>query len=153
MPTLMLGLAACRRIATGRKACTASAAAHTQHGLEQIAQQPPDNRLTVTEVLVAYIHRRAPRPAPAKATNPAGTPRPRSLPPDVQAALTVLGRRRTALADPPLNLAELSLADAGLPKAKLAGATPHGTILYNADLAGAVLTGVNLRGADLRYAT
>jgi hypothetical protein len=33
------------------------------YGLEQIAQQAPDNRVAVSEVLVAFIHRRAPRPA------------------------------------------------------------------------------------------
>jgi phage shock protein PspC (stress-responsive transcriptional regulator) len=33
------------------------------YGLEQIARQAPDNRLAVTEVLVAYPHRTSPRPA------------------------------------------------------------------------------------------
>jgi hypothetical protein len=116
------------------------------YGLEQIARQSPDeNRLAVTEVLVAYLHRRAAKPSPG------GVPRHRD--PDVQAALTVLGRRQPAPADPPLDLAELTLAGAGLRGANLRGATLHGTILYNADLTDADLTGVNLRGADLRYAT
>ena len=37
------------------------------YGLEQIARQSPDeNRLAVTEVLVAYLHRRAAPPSPAQ---------------------------------------------------------------------------------------
>jgi len=126
------------------------------YGLEQIARQSPDeNRLAVTEVLVAYLHRRAAPPSPAQPSpaqpSPGGVPRHRD--PDVQAALTVLGRRQPAPADPPLDLAELTLAGAGLHGANLHGANLHGTILYNADLRNADLTGVNLRGADLRYAT
>jgi uncharacterized protein YjbI with pentapeptide repeats len=111
------------------------------YGLEQIAQQAPANRLAVTEVLVAYLHRRAPRPP--KST----TGRPEELrvrAPDVQAALTVLGRRQTARGDPNLDLRALDLAGANLTGADLAGANLVGT-----DLAGAKLLHADLAGADL----
>jgi hypothetical protein len=46
------------------------------YGLEQIAQQAPTNRLVVTEVLVAYLQRQAPRPA-KPISNPPEAARPR----------------------------------------------------------------------------
>lgn len=59
------------------------------------------NRLAVTEVLVAFLHRRGARPA-NPTTQPAEKLRVRA--PEVQAALTVLIRRAPPPADPPLNL-------------------------------------------------
>src|SRR5215207_4682022 len=78
------------------------------YGLEQIAQQAPANRLAVTEVLVAYLRRRSPAPVKSPPRGPdrfISELRIRAA--DVQAALTVLGRRQSAPDDPPLNLVAL----------------------------------------------
>jgi uncharacterized protein YjbI with pentapeptide repeats len=110
------------------------------YGLEQIAQQAArDNRLAVAEVLVAYLHRRAPRRAqpPPDATS---VDELRIRAPDVQAALTVLGRRETVATDPPLDLRTLDLRHADL----------RGAILRDADLRGADLRSADLSDADLR---
>jgi uncharacterized protein YjbI with pentapeptide repeats len=133
------------------------------YGLEQIAQQAPANRLAVTEVLVAYLHRRrVPQPQPAKLPSGAspveelgvGAGELRVRAPDVQAALTVLGRRQTALDDPPLDLRALdvSAADLGganLRAAHLDGANLRGANLARADLRAAYLRGANLSAANL----
>jgi uncharacterized protein YjbI with pentapeptide repeats len=109
------------------------------YGLEQIAQQAPDNRLPVTEVLVAYVHRRVPRPAkPRPDTDMFEELRVRA--PDVQAALTVLGRRQIAPTDPRLDLTALDLRGADL----------RGLNFSQADLSLADLVGADLRGADLQ---
>jgi uncharacterized protein YjbI with pentapeptide repeats len=121
------------------------------YGLEQIAQQAPDNRLAVTEVLVAYLHRRAPRPA----KEPPGSSLDEDLrfrAPDIQAALTVLGRRQIEPNDPPLDLRTLDLRGADLGDAVLSGADIRNTDLRSADLRDADLRDANLEPADLRYA-
>jgi phage shock protein PspC (stress-responsive transcriptional regulator) len=133
------------------------------YGLEQIARQAPDNRLAVTEVLVAYLHRTSPRPAnpPTRPGDP--TPVIESLEaraPEVQAALNVLVRRRPLVTDPRLDLSNLDLGGAyisgeivlvdsrfGLREGDLRGADLHGT-----DLGAASFFGVYLRGADFRHA-
>ncbi|SRR6266540_35569 len=121
------------------------------YGLEQIAQQAPDNRLAVTEVLVAYLHRRATRPPPRRTKpgdfvlGPIWTLAYRA--PDIQAALTVLGRRHQEPADPLLDLSNLDLG-----VADLHGADLHGADLGHADLHGANLVGAHLDGAVLRGA-
>jgi uncharacterized protein YjbI with pentapeptide repeats len=120
------------------------------YGLEQIAKQAPDNRLPVTEVLVAYLHRRVPRPAKPPGNNPVEGLRTRA--PDAQAALTVLGRRETADDDPPLDLHGLDLGGADLGGAVLHDANLNGAELAQADLWGAGLARANLGGADLRGA-
>jgi hypothetical protein len=110
------------------------------YGLEQIAQQAPANRLPVTEVLVAYLHRRVPRLAkPPPDTSPVEELRTRV--PDAHAALTVLGRRQIAPADPPLDLQALDFRGAVL-----------GAVLSDADHRNTDLNFANLRGADLRGA-
>jgi uncharacterized protein YjbI with pentapeptide repeats len=116
------------------------------YGLEQIAQQARDNRLAVTEVLVAYLHRRTPRPTkPPSRKNSFEELRLRAS--DVQAALTVLGRRRPAPTDPRLDLRALDLRRADLNEARLSGA-----LFSEADLSGADLRGADLGGADLNRA-
>jgi hypothetical protein len=113
------------------------------YGLEQIAQQAPDNRLAVIEVLVAYLRRRAPTPAKWSGENLIPEPGPLQLrSPDAQAVLTVLGRRQVLPPDPPLILTELDLRQAQL----------SGTNFRHADFGGTWLTSANLRGTDLRDA-
>jgi phage shock protein PspC (stress-responsive transcriptional regulator) len=132
------------------------------YGLEQIAQQAPDNRLAVAEVLVAYLHRTSPRPA-NPTTQPAESLRIRA--PEVQAALTVLVRRRPLFNDPRLDLSELDLRGAevsgqlvlvdqqfGLREGDLRGADLRGTDLRDARFFGVYLYEADFRGADLRGA-
>jgi phage shock protein PspC (stress-responsive transcriptional regulator) len=130
------------------------------YGLEQIAQQAPDNRLAVTEVLVAYLHRTSPRPTDPT-TQPAESLRERA--PEVQAALTVLVRRRPLFSDPRLDLSELDLRGAevggqlvlvdnrfGLREGDLRGADLRGTDLRDATFFGVYLSEADFRDADLR---
>jgi hypothetical protein len=132
------------------------------YGLEQIAQQAPDNRLAVTEVLVAYLHRSSPRPA-NPATQPAESLRVRV--PEVQAALTVLVRRRPLVTDPPLDLRDLDLSGAdvsgqvvlvnnrfGIREGDLRGADFRGANLRGATFSWVYLRKTDFRGADLRGA-
>jgi hypothetical protein len=119
------------------------------YGLGQIARQDPDSRLAVTDVLVAYLRRRA---AP-----PAKPPTNRSVElgvraPDVQAALTVLGRPETESVDSALDLRGLDLSGADLIGADLSGADLTGADLARAFLNNANLTGVGLGGATLDQA-
>jgi hypothetical protein len=129
------------------------------YGLEQIAQQTPDNRLAVTEVLVAYLHRRSPRPANATSTTPAetGVPPLGVRAPEVQAALTVLGRRLPVSNEPWLDLSNLDLSGARITRGDTI-VDPTGRLEYKvANLTYAALGGTDLRGAlflgvDLRVA-
>jgi uncharacterized protein YjbI with pentapeptide repeats len=119
------------------------------YGLEQIAQQAPDNRLAVTEVLVAYLHRHIPKPDKA-AKLPSEDLRVRA--PDVHAALIVLGRRDVQETDPRLDLGALDLRRADLRRADLRRVDLRGASLRRAGLGGAHLTDAYLGGADLRRA-
>jgi len=136
------------------------------YGLEQIARQAPDNRLAVTEVLVAYLHRTSPRPANPPTQPGDSTPVMEPLEaraPEVQAALTVLVRRRPLVTDPRLDLSNLDLSGAyisgeivlvniafGIREGDLRGADLHGTDLRAARFFGVYLRGADFRGADLR---
>jgi hypothetical protein len=132
------------------------------YGLEQIAQQAPDNRLAVTEVLVAFLHRS--RPPPLKPQfDPTRAPYPlRVRAPDVQAALTVLVRRRPLQTDPPLDLRDLDLRGAdiggqrvlvnnrsGFREGDLRRADLRGSDLRGATFREVYLSGANFGGADL----
>jgi uncharacterized protein YjbI with pentapeptide repeats len=146
------------------------------YALEQVARQAPDNRLAVTEVLVAYLQRisnlerTSQRPAePTPTTQPQQELRLRA--PEVQAALTVLLRRTTMRGDPLLNLSGLDLrggrfsgevysADDGLhlkagilSGASLSGSDLRGAKFTDVYLAGANFSGADLRGADFEYAS
>jgi hypothetical protein len=134
------------------------------YGLEQIAQQAPNNRVPVTEVLVAFLHRRSPRPA-NPTTQPAEELRIRA--PEVQAALTVLVRRRPGPTDPSMDLSGLDLRGARLSgafvpvgssydfrsgdlrRADLRGTDLRGARFDSVDFGSAYLDGADLRGADL----
>jgi Pentapeptide repeats (8 copies) len=122
------------------------------YGLEQIAQQAPDSRLAVIEVLVAYLHRRSPRSANTPHDDDSAPREIRLEAPDVHAALTVLGRRQTEPTDPPLDLRALDLRGADLRGANLRGAELHFAVLFGALLVEADLRGVDAVGADLRGA-
>jgi hypothetical protein len=99
------------------------------YGLDQIAEQSPENTVPVGEVLLTWLNSR-PRPR-----TPPETPL-REHAPDVQAALSALtGQRYSSIVDARLDLHRLGL---------------RGADLYGAMLSGADLRGADLRGADVR---
>jgi hypothetical protein len=122
------------------------------------ADQPP-----IVETLAAYIrHRASPRwPAPTPAeegrnSNYSGVPsampaqdRPTE---DIQAALTVLGRRHPVEGERPVNLEGANLTGARLDKADLAGAYLVRVNLTDARLDEADLSGASLHEANLTLA-
>jgi len=140
------------------------------YALERIARDSPDDRAAIAEVLCAYA-RTAPRPKPptrptkdadstVAGTPPAGTSpaNPASLTvraPDVQAAVTIIGRWRERLGEPPpvfdLHGADLQGADFS-GAAQLEHANLNGAQLQGANLGYANLRGANLRAAQLRGA-
>jgi Pentapeptide repeats (8 copies) len=117
------------------------------YGLDQIAEQSPENTGPVGEVLLAWLNGR-----PRSRTRP-DTPV-REHAPDVQAALSVLiGRQHYAsIVANRLDLHGLGLRGGDLSGANLAGANLKGADLSDADLNGANLNGADLRDADLRDA-
>ncbi len=132
------------------------------YALERIAMESAAEHWPVMEVLCAYVRERAAwdenRPQPAR------------LPTDIQAILTVLGRRtlahenrdqqrldlrRTDLRKADLKEVHLECAlliEAHLEEADLQGAWLAGADLRWAHLTGADLVESNLKGADLREA-
>ena len=111
------------------------------YALERIAKDSEKDHGPIMEVLTAYVREKAPR---QEEGIPKGFEKP---PPDIQAILTVLGRRETTgknRGNDPLDLSDTRLVRAGLTDANLSGA-----ILVDADLSGAYLKRANLAGADL----
>jgi hypothetical protein len=107
------------------------------YALERIARDSPRDHPTVMEVLAAFIREHSgERWQRAEA---AAAPPSQATPPDVQAAVTVIGRRNPAHDSQPVDLQ----------RAKLSGADLRGANLAGANLGGADLTGADLRGANL----
>ncbi|MFJ3309612.1 pentapeptide repeat-containing protein [Streptomyces sp. NPDC086549] len=148
------------------------------YAMERIAYDSLDERATIAEVLCAFVKRTALASPPAARPSPRDTAHKGELArshagevplpvraPDVQAAMSVLGRRARPRQDQELHLdrADLrglrlsyaDLADADLHYADLTDAVLIGADLERADLtgiwlAGAVLIKANLDQADLR---
>jgi hypothetical protein len=133
------------------------------YALERIARDSEKDHWPIMEVLTAYVRENAPwRPKPPKDTPPQqdnpcpkgdpaaaqGQPPPK-LATDIQAILTVLGRRdRThEMEDQHLDLRETDLRAANLKYAHLEGA-----YLMHAHLEGAILHQAHLMAADLMHA-
>jgi hypothetical protein len=114
------------------------------YALERIARDSARDHPTVMEVLTAFI--REPAHLGATPTTRAGLQgRPR-LRADVQAAITVVGRRNAGHDNPGQRI---DLAEAHLAGADLAGADLRGVDLAQADLTDAQLTGTQLTRANL----
>jgi hypothetical protein len=125
------------------------------YALERIARDSARDHPTVMEVLTAFIreHSREQWPLSEHDTDP--TP-PRTIRPDVQAVVTVVGRRdrRRDIRGRRIDLAGAVLIDAHLTSADLTdailfGADLTGAHLGSADLTGAYLGSANLTGAIL----
>jgi uncharacterized protein YjbI with pentapeptide repeats len=128
------------------------------YALERIARDSARDHPTVMEVLAAFIreHSREQWPEPDAETHE------RTTRPDVQAAITVIGRRDPNRDRGQINLARVNLTGADIRKADLArttfyqadltgvvllGANVPGAVFYQADLTGVVLLGANVPGA------
>ena len=126
------------------------------YALERLARDSERDHWTIMEVLCAYVRENAPWVGPAGGDGeaPGKTAAPSRLRTDVQAALTVIGRRERsdsreerAGARLPLDLGGTDLRRAALAKAHLEGAS-----LYQAHLEGVSLDQAHLEGARLYQA-
>ncbi len=125
------------------------------YALERIARDSPGDRATIGEVLTAYIRGHAPWPPRLEGQPPVEAAIEtvaflRLRAPDVQAALTVLGRGR--FADPDPEAPQLDLSDTDLRRAYLSRADLRRARLYSADLRRARFDDTDLRGATLTRA-
>jgi hypothetical protein len=142
------------------------------YALEQIAQDSPELHWPIVEVLTAFVreHTKADGGAQPRSEQPERDQRMArpKLAADIQAALTVLGRRnsdrdrgRVDLGRANVQGARLSganlqgarLSGANLQGADLSDANLQGALLSDANLQGALLIGANLQGAWLTNAT
>jgi uncharacterized protein YjbI with pentapeptide repeats len=139
------------------------------YSLERLARQSdPQDHWTIIEVLTAYVRehaRRPPRPTAVPIEPVTTAPARQPVTADIQAILTVIGRRTRLHGegeDLPLDLSQTALyrarlrgatlTGADLTRADLTQADLTGADLTEATLAGAVLAGAVLTGADLIWA-
>ena len=118
------------------------------YALERIARDSEKDHGPIMEVLTAYVREKAPRKN--EDYEPQAAERP---PTDIQAILTVIGRRETTgkgRRNARLNLSQTHLVGAELTEAKLDGAILSDADLSKAHLSDAYLSGAHLRGAHLR---
>ncbi|MFI7449738.1 pentapeptide repeat-containing protein [Nonomuraea sp. NPDC049714] len=135
------------------------------HALDRLAQDSPRDRVTIANVMAAYVREHDPKPKKRPPEQPTT---------DVQAALTVLGSvygtpraekgyerrcdcRLARIRIPGADLSFLNLSRANLSRADLRGvdlssADLPKAILFRADLRGAKLDDTDLTGTDLRRA-
>jgi uncharacterized protein YjbI with pentapeptide repeats len=106
------------------------------YALERVARDSARDHPTVMEVLTAFIREHSQEQWPPP-DHPGNREQERLTRPDVQAAVTVVGRRNVERDIQPLDLVGADLA---------------GADLHHANLAGADLTGANLIGANLHHA-
>ena len=114
------------------------------YALERIARDSAEDHWPVMQVLMDCVPRR-----PSLDKQPVGDPSERSVPADVQAILTVLGRLNTKHADPGRRL---NLRKADLRGVDLRDINFREAILIEADLCEVLLDHTNLQGANLALA-
>jgi uncharacterized protein YjbI with pentapeptide repeats len=139
------------------------------YALERIARDSARDHPTVMEVLSAFVREHSREqwwPLPAADESDADLPEDATRP-DLQAAVTVIGRRDPNQDRQSINLADVNLISADLAKAnfvgarltrvnlagaRLTGANLASIHLWNADLSDARLSGANLTHAQLTHA-
>jgi uncharacterized protein YjbI with pentapeptide repeats len=129
------------------------------YALERIAKDSPRDHGAVMEILTAFVRTNASEsPADPPLAEQAEERREEAtVGPDVQAVLTVLGRRVLGREEQPLDLRRTHLRKADfsgvhLEQANLTGAHLGSATLDDAHLEGADLIGAHLEGASLRRA-
>jgi len=127
------------------------------YALERIARDSERDHWTIMEILTAYVREHASVEKPGNFMKSSPVKRARNtkqeenpkLPTDIQAVLTVIGRRNI----PEMGeTGRLDLAGTILRRANLRGADLYRADLYKADLSEATLLDVNLFDADLNGA-
>ncbi|MCW2944564.1 MAG: Pentapeptide repeat family protein [Actinoallomurus sp.] len=123
------------------------------YGLERIAADSARDHPTVMEVLTAFVREHAPVTTTVSTTTGEASPPPApavSVPTaDIQAALTVIGRRTAGHDTRPLDLFDIDVAGANLAGANLSGANLHDAHMIGANLSGANLHDAHMIGAHL----
>jgi len=117
------------------------------YALERIARDSEKDHWTIMEVLTAFVRKRAPWPPEEPAP---GRPR---LHADIQAILTVIGRRKRTYnngEDLALDLSRTDLRKADLRRAHLEKANFNGACLVDANLGAAHLETADFWDADLK---
>ena len=122
------------------------------YALERVAGDSAKDHPTVMEVLTAFIREHSHEPWPPSADEPGADTPERGTRPDVQAAVTVIGRRNPRRDRRAVNLIYTNLSAADLTFGNFTGADLTNTILTGTDLVGAKLTRALLAGADLTRA-
>ncbi len=112
------------------------------YALERVARDSARDQYTVMEVLAAFIRDHS-RKQPPRPESGAGVVPLRTTRPDLQVAVTVIGRRNPAITQ------RIDLTSADLSGADLIGAELSHADLRSTDFSGADLTGVNLAHANL----
>jgi Pentapeptide repeats (8 copies) len=126
------------------------------YALGRIADESVTDRASIADLLTAYVRRNAPWPPDAKSPFPADFPLDQ-LPhlsvraPDIQAILSVLGRRTPSPAYPAL-WTSLDLSRTDLRRSTLVGLNLWRVRFREASLARAWLFKADLRGVDFREA-
>lgn len=115
------------------------------YALERLAQGSEADYWPVMEILTTYVRERAPW---KESRHPNEEPPAQRLAADIQAALTVLGRRERMYKNG--EDVRLDLRETDLRRAHLYGAHLEGAILSGAHLEGANLIGAHLEDAILR---
>ena len=111
------------------------------YSLERVAQDSPQEYWTIMEIMTAFVRENAVSRLQEEEIN-----EPVRIRTDIQAALTVIGRRNP---DKDRENQKLDLRSADIRGADLHGANLQQTDLRGADLSGADLRGANLWKADL----
>ena len=123
------------------------------YALERIARDSDKDHPTVMEVLTAFVHEHCREPWPPSADDePGADDSKRRMRRDVQAAVTVIGRRKARYDRRPVNLVGADLTGAYLRGAYFRGVDLTDAYLTKADLEGADLGGARLIRAHLRMA-
>lgn len=130
------------------------------YALERVAQDSPQEYWTIMEILTAFVRENGINP---KHNN--SVEKVTKIPTDIQAALTVIGRRN-ARQDPEnqkidlrnaqirgVDLSNANLQRADLRNCDLCGSSLHGTDLYRANLDGAKIVHSNLYEVNLQEAS
>ena len=119
------------------------------YALERIVHDSPGDHPTIMEVLAACIREHSCEQWPEPSEEQGAKSAERATRPDIQAALTVIGRRDATQDQQPIDLAGANLTRANLSGAKLAGAHIAGANFTDADLTQADLTEATLINAFL----
>ena len=120
------------------------------YALERVAYDSFRDHSTVMEVLTAFVREHSSEHWPPAA--PGSQPPERGIRPDVQAAVSVIGRRESRRDIMSIDLRGADLTRANVADAELVGAELVGVILAEADLSGAHLRSANLSFANLAKA-